>query len=74
MHTSGPELTWVKSRRCETSSCVEVAYVNDEILVRSSAIAASPMLRFTMAEWTAFVGGVRDGDFDFVLAPSSPTA
>lgn len=74
MHTSGSKLTWVKSRRCETSSCVEVAFVDEEILVRSSAITASPVLRFNMAEWTAFVGGVRDGDFDFVPAPPSPTA
>ena len=75
MQTSGSKTTWVKSRRCETSSCVEVAITDDGILVRSSAIDASPVLRFSTAEWTAFVGGVRDGDFDFGLATSSsPTA
>jgi hypothetical protein len=57
--------TWVKSGRCEAASCVEVALAGDEILVRSSD--ASPVLRFTRAEWVAFVGGVRDGDFDFGL-------
>jgi hypothetical protein len=70
VHTSGSTMTWVKSRRCESSSCVEVAFVDDEILVRSSAQSDSPVLRFTADEWVAFVGGVRDGDFDFGLALS----
>lgn len=71
MYTSESAATWVKSNRCEASSCVEVAYVDNEILVRSSADATSPVLRFTRDEWVAFVGGVRDGDFDFGLVDSS---
>jgi hypothetical protein len=65
VHTSESTTTWVKSRRCESSSCVEVAFVDDVILVRSSADSQSPVLRFSADEWVAFVGGVRDGDFDF---------
>lgn len=65
MNTSESATAWVKSNRCEASSCVEVAYVANEILVRSSD--TSPVLRFTPEEWVAFVGGVRDGDFDFGL-------
>jgi hypothetical protein len=67
LYTSESAMPWVKSGRCETSSCVEVAFAGDEVLVRSSADVASPTLRFTAAEWRAFVGGVRDGDFDFGL-------
>jgi hypothetical protein len=70
VHTSESTTTWVKSRRCESSSCVEVAFADDVILVRSSAESQSPVLRFTTNEWVAFVGGVRDGDFDFGLAAS----
>jgi hypothetical protein len=70
VHTLESTTTWVKSRRCESSSCVEVAFTDDVILVRSSAESQSPVLRFTAAEWVAFVGGVRDGDFDFGLASS----
>ena len=59
-------IAWIKSRRCEANACVEVAHAGDEILVRNSADEAS-VLRFTPAEWIAFLGGVRDGDFDFGL-------
>ena len=59
-------VAWVKSRRCESSWCVEVAATPDgAILVRNSADPAGPVLSFTRDEWVAFVGGVRDGDFDF---------
>jgi hypothetical protein len=30
------------------------------------------VLRFTVTEWVAFVGGVRDGDFDFGLVDERP--
>ncbi len=73
MYASGSTTTWVKSRRCDSATCVEVAFADNEILVRSSAIDASPVLRFSTAEWVAFVGGVRDGDFDFGLVKASPT-
>jgi Domain of unknown function (DUF397). len=65
--TSGSELTWIKSRRCESHACVEVAATADSILVRNSTDPDGPTLRFTPAEWIAFLGGVRDGDFDFGL-------
>jgi hypothetical protein len=34
------------------------------IAVRDSADPDGPTLIFTPAEWDAFVGGVRDGEFD----------
>jgi hypothetical protein len=67
-------ITWIKSRRCEANACVEVAYTGDEVLVRSSANEAGPILRFTPAEWVAFIGGVRDGDFDFGLVDERGTS
>ena len=67
-------MAWIKSSRCESNACVEVAHAGGEILVRNSAGSASPVLRFTQAEWIAFIGGVRDGDFDFGLVDSQPTA
>lgn len=42
----------------------------DGILVRNSTDPDGPVLHFTPQEWTAFVGGVRDGDFDFGLTPT----
>jgi hypothetical protein len=32
--------------------------------VRNSRDCAGPVLRFTPAEWHAFLGGVRNGEFD----------
>jgi len=46
-------------------NCVEVAQLPDgRVAVRNSRHPAGPNLVFTAAEWDAFVGGARDGDFD----------
>lgn len=55
---------WRKSS-ATGNECVEVAFVEgDEILVRNSKDRDGPRLRFTRAEWAAFVTGVRAGEFD----------
>ena len=56
---------WLRSRRCESGSCVEVAKVGDQIAMRDSKDPNSPILLFTGAEWDAFVEGVQAGDFQF---------
>jgi hypothetical protein len=43
---------------------VEVAFVQEAIAVRDSKNPAGPALIFTAAEWDAFVGGAKDGEFD----------
>jgi hypothetical protein len=43
---------------------VEVAVDPDEVAVRDSKQAGGAELRFTPAEWRAFVAGVRAGEFD----------
>jgi len=43
---------------------VEVAFVDGKVAVRDSKDRRGPVLVFTPAEWEAFVGGVRDGEFD----------
>jgi hypothetical protein len=35
-----------------------------EIGVRNSRDSAGPVLQFTPDEWHAFIGGVRNGEFD----------
>jgi hypothetical protein len=55
---------WRKSTLSHTSGCVEVAFVDDRVAVRDSKDRSGPMLVFTPFEWEAFVGGVRDGEFD----------
>jgi len=57
---------WVKSSLSfANGDCVEVATLPDGgIGVRDSKDATGPVLRFTPSEWRAFVGGVRNGEFD----------
>ena len=57
---------WFKSTRSGPNSdnCVEVAFVDDAIAVRDSKNQDGSVLIFTAAEWDAFVGGAKDGEFD----------
>ena len=57
---------WVKSSLSfSNGNCVEVASLPEgEIGVRNSRDSGGPVLRFTPDEWHAFLGGVRNGEFD----------
>lgn len=46
------------------NNCVEVAFNADGIAVRDSKNPDGPQLIFTPAEWTAFISGTKDGEFD----------
>ena len=60
------ELDWVKSSLSfSNGNCVEVASLPDgQIGVRNSRDAGGSVLAFTPDEWHAFLGGVRNGEFD----------
>lgn len=57
---------WVKSSLSfANGNCVEVAHLpGGEVGVRNSRDSEGPVLRFTPSEWDAFLGGVRNGEFD----------
>lgn len=56
---------WRRSRYCGTNTgCVDVRIDLDGIRVRDSKDVAGPVLCFSLNEWSAFVRGVRAGDFD----------
>ncbi len=59
-----PPATWRKSSLSGTNGCVEIAVINGNIAVRDSKERKGPVLTFTPGEWKAFVGGVRNGEFD----------
>ena len=63
MHDVEPQ--WLKSSRCGTNACVEVAKVADQFLVRDSKNPGAPALTFTQDEWTAFLDGAAAGEFRF---------
>jgi hypothetical protein len=55
---------WRKSTFSGLNGCVEVALVAGRLAVRDSKDPQGPVLLFTPDEWRAFVGGVRNGEFD----------
>lgn len=67
-------LDWAKSSISHANgSCVEVAGLSSDLIsVRHSTDTRGPVLHFTPAEWDAFLGGVRKGEFDRVRPPSTP--
>jgi Domain of unknown function (DUF397) len=57
---------WVKSSLSfANGNCVEVSdQPGGTVGVRNSREREGPVLRFTPDEWQAFLGGVRNGEFD----------
>lgn len=61
------EVSWRKSTLSgpQGGNCVEVGHLTDgRVAVRNSRHPAGPALIFTTAEWDAFIGGAKDGEFD----------
>lgn len=59
-----PTVAWRKSSYSNPSgNCVEAALLVDGVAVRNSRFPDGPALVFTEAEWTAFLLGVKEGDF-----------
>jgi hypothetical protein len=61
-----PGIPWRKSiRSAGNGNCVEIAPLPDgHVGVRDSKNQEGPVLVFTPGEWDAFIGGVKDGEFD----------
>ena len=66
-----PGARWRKSGRSSAQgNCVELAGLSgSEVAIRNSRHPQGPALIFTGAELDAFIGGVKDGDFDDLLQP-----
>ena len=55
---------WRRSGGSAQTAAVEVALLDAGVAVRDSRSPDGDVLFFTPAEWDAFVGGAKDGEFD----------
>jgi len=59
------QAVWRTSTRSGgNGDCVEVAITDEGVAVRDTKDRSKPPHVYTHREWAAFVGGVRDGEFD----------
>lgn len=57
-------LPWRRSSACADQACVEVAEAAEHVYLRDGKQPDDVVLRFTRAEWEAFLTGMKAGDFD----------
>lgn len=57
-------LDWRISRTCDGGACVGVARRGKDVFIGNTSNFDSPVSKFTVDEWQAFVVGVKEGDFD----------
>jgi predicted secreted Zn-dependent protease len=50
--------------KCNNCDCVGVALSDGKIHVTNTTTSNSPTATFTKEEWTAFIAGVKNGEFD----------
>jgi hypothetical protein len=56
---------WHTSSFCSSGNCVEVAVIDESIAVRDSKNPRGAVQMYSPDEWTAFLDGINNGDFDF---------
>jgi hypothetical protein len=60
-----PGAVWKRRSKCISGgNCVEVADLPDAAAVRNSNDPDGPVLVYGRREWSAFVAGVKNGEFD----------
>jgi hypothetical protein len=65
MNPDMSSVTWITSRACNNSACVQVAHLADgRVALRDSKDISKPAHVFDRDEWSAFLSGVRNGEFD----------
>jgi hypothetical protein len=66
-----PGVAWHISTRSDNlgGNCVEAGPLADgsgRVAVRHSKAPDGAVIVYTRGEWEAFIGGVKDGEFDFI--------
>ena len=61
----GGTTPWIKAQRSDSDGqCVEMRRHSGAIEVRDSKNPDGPILRYTSAEWAAWLDGAKNGEFD----------
>jgi hypothetical protein len=58
------DVAWHISSRCDAGACVGVARQGEFVMIGNTGDPQSPISKFTLAEWDAFLAGAKLGDFD----------
>jgi hypothetical protein len=59
------EARWVRSRLCSSDGCVEVAHLaGGGVAIRDSKDLRKAAHVFDHEEWSAFIAGAKNGEFD----------
>lgn len=67
------DITWHKSTASGAAgNCVEVAVVDNSVLVRNFRDPLGSVLSFTCQEWVAFLEGVNNGEFTLAQTKRHP--
>jgi len=51
--------TWHTSTSCDTGSCLEVAAVADDVMIRNSTDRDGALITVSRARWNAFLSDIR---------------
>lgn len=60
-------MRWIRSSRCESGNCVEVARDGSTVLVRDSKNPDAPALPFSERQWMGFLSNVRSGHLPWTV-------
>lgn len=61
-HETSP--TWYKSSFSQNTDCAEWRYSEHLVFFRNSKDPSGPVIKFTHAEWRAFINAVKSGEAD----------
>jgi len=53
-----------RTSHCSSGSCVELCTNADGVILRDGKDSDGPRLHFSREEWSAFIAGVKAGEFD----------
>lgn len=55
---------WIRAQKSNSGGCVEVAHLDNWVVVRNSRDPSGPKQFYTVHEWECFLDGARKGEFD----------